>query len=230
MTIALVVHVAAGSHDGGGTATTAPVDTTGADLLVVEVASYNNVPPTIVTDSYLNVWFPLTSYGAPPSLSLNTLYYAKNPTVGPGHTFTSTSVGGTSYPALCVIAFGDADVVSPFDRESGGSGSFTVDTGSITPTTDDQVVVTGICFYPADVASITAGFTITDTLSYASGSYFGVGMAYLIQTVAAPVNAVWTMSGGDDCQASIASFKTPSSAPSNPAANVPHIISGRGAC
>jgi hypothetical protein len=80
----LVSHAEAGSFS---SATTAAINTSGATLLVAWLA-VEGADPTAPTDSYNNVWQPLPVYANGPS-SHGRFFYAYNPMVGPGHTFTA---------------------------------------------------------------------------------------------------------------------------------------------
>lgn len=97
--IAPVAHAQA-ITDSGSPATTAAVDTTGATLLVVIVHTIFALSGTSISDSKSNIWQPLTIYGANTGFPDSTLqmYYAYNPTVGTGHTFSGAATGG--YPTF----------------------------------------------------------------------------------------------------------------------------------
>ena len=78
------------------THTTAPFDSTGGDLIVVFASSHAGVTMT-PSDSFHNTWI---SAAGPTNTSTgfdlrSQIWYAKNPTVGPGHTFTLTLSAST---------------------------------------------------------------------------------------------------------------------------------------
>src|SRR5204863_2222713 len=78
--------------------------------------------------------------------------------------------------------------------------------GSVTPSQDNEVLVTG---YGGDTnattATIDSGFTVSDTFAYVGGSNMGGSAAYLIETTAGAKNPTW--SAGVNGPAIIATFK-----------------------
>lgn len=204
MTFALVAHSAVQGTSGG---TTAAVDTTGANILIAYVGAFV-LSSAVVTDSFSNTWLPLTANTGGSSCS-GQLFYAKNPTVGTGHTFT---LGSVSFATLTISAFSGADTSSPFDVQSTGNtpGSGSVQPGSITPSNANSLIVCGCT--PNDSSSgnptVSSGFTITDSLGYAIGTAEGGAQAYQIQTTITAVNPTWSWGGpqliGAAC---IAAFK-----------------------
>lgn len=190
-------------------ATTAAIDTTGCNLLVVVASTYHGGGGGVgtVTDNKSNTWIALTVRHSISNFRRVQIFYAKNPKVGTGHTFTLTP-GGVGYPTLCVEGFSGVDTISPFDQETGaGSSGITTSlaTGSITPTQDNELVIVGHCAENTNAASINSGFTI------AQQKYIGAGesgmLAYKIQTTAAAVNPTVTLPAADYLSVAIASFK-----------------------
>jgi hypothetical protein len=204
--IALVsgASAAAGSAPGIDTATTSAVNTTGANLIVIQASNYAVQAAPTITDNKSNTWTALTAQAG--SVVRGTLYYCLNPTVGSGHTFTITSTGG--YPSLSILAFSGVATTSAFDVQNGStaSSSTTVAPGSITPSAANELVITGVGTQSAAVSSVGSGFTIGSTANW-SASQFGSSLAYLIQTTATAENPTWTMSGSATLSAEIASFK-----------------------
>src|SRR6516164_6555384 len=114
MAIALVNHtVITGLGTDGGTSPA--IDTTGATLLVISVGYYAAATKT-VSDSYSNTWTPLTAQENSGDDG-NRLWYALNPVVGTGHTFTITGSG--VYLSACIAAFRGVANVTPFDVQNG---------------------------------------------------------------------------------------------------------------
>lgn len=212
---ALVSHVSARSPDSTGF-TTGAIDTTGANLLIAHMGNYATAGAGYpasepVTDSKGNTWTALTIHPAPSGGNVSRIWYAKNATVGSGHTFTAS--GNGLYPALCVAAFSGADTASPFDVENGGagaSGSPPQSIGSITPTLNGELIIAGMSEYTSFVGtfSINAGMTVIEDQLFRSGQNFGSRLAYLIQGGKAAINPAWNWtSGGDQRAYSIAAFK-----------------------
>ncbi len=84
----LIAHAAAGGT-ANGVGPTSGIVTTGANLLVVAVASYPPGGELTVTDSYGNTWTPATGFGD--SLTRIQFFYCFGATVGSGHTFSASA-------------------------------------------------------------------------------------------------------------------------------------------
>lgn len=205
MAFSLLVHSSAGGTTGG---TTGAIDTTGADLIVLTVSWYTAGSAITVSDSKSNTWTPRTTRT---SDFINTaIMYFRGGSVGSGHTFTVSSVG-TSFSAIVVAAFsGSASV--PYDVENGagngGSPGTSLQTGNVTPSEDNELVITGMGLN-ASMAStaINGAFVIPEAMAYNSGVNFGAALAYLIQTTATAANPTWSWGSVDDCSTAIATFK-----------------------
>ncbi len=201
---ALVSHVMAQST-GGAYITTAAINTTGADLIVVagvQGASIANV----VTDSKGNTWTPLTVRTG--GTSKLRLYYCLNPTVGTGHTF-SFNGGVTDYQSMAVAAFSGAKTTLAFDVENGAitAGASSLQPGSVTPSENGELVIFAIGGGPASSLACDTG-TLTDEGVWSSGAHYAVGLRYEIQTTATAVNPTWSWAGSVDAEAAIATFKS----------------------
>lgn len=189
-------------------ATTAGVDTTGANLLIAWVNTYGAVTPTL-TDSKSNTWTPLTQINnATDGNARCRMYYATNsPTVGSGHTVTVSDAGVLQ--SISFLALAGAHATAPYDQETtnnpGGTPT-TIQPGSITPSEDGCVLVTGLQYgVGVGGVSIDGGFSETH-----QDKNFGLaeGIAYLIQTTAAAANPTWTIPSGNIAQTAMASFKS----------------------
>lgn len=199
MAIALVAHTSAGSSNGGVSVTTGAIDTTGASLLLAFVGDYNSVTASTVSDSKSNTWTALTTYsgGTNPRARI---FYAKNPTVGTGHTFTATAPGAATFPGVAFYAFSGADTTAPFDSPQENGGGNTVSgtsfqPGSVAPSVDNELLFTGICLDGTFSApTVDSSFTIGDSVAFSNGQTFGVFVAYQIQTTATTRNPTlsWT--------------------------------------
>lgn len=135
--------ITSGKGVGGTAPTTGSLDTTGATLLVAVVTYTGTV--TGMSDSKGNTWTGLTAYAN--SGVTSRIYYVNSntPTVGTGHTFTYTASGGAN--VINVMAF-SGTAANPFDVENGNNSASaaTIQPGSVTPSKDDNIVITGfIC-------------------------------------------------------------------------------------
>lgn len=199
--------VANAAVQGNGAIATSGINTAGADLLVIFVGAFDQ-SLLVITDTYLNTWTALTlNTGA--SATSGRIYYAKNASTGTSHIFTAT---GGSFTTLTVAAYSGSDLTAPFDVQSTGNspGGGQVQPGSITPSNANSLVVSGCS--PADGTSgaptVSAGFTITDSLAYLGGNAEGGAQAYQIQTTATAANPTWAWaSGGSTGAGCIAAFK-----------------------
>ena len=210
MAIALVTSTSASSSDAGETCVTSAINTTGASLLVVGL-SFDYDGGGSVSDSKSNTWNALTISGASGGGGAK-LFYATNPTVGSGHTFSA----GASflYASIFVLAFSGAKTTSPFDQQNGASGdATTLATGSVTPSENNEVLVTVLEINGAGLpVSINSSFIKQESKEFSGGNAYGGSIAYLIQTTAGAVNPTWTRTNSNPLATRIATFKAPASA------------------
>ena len=192
--------------------TSASIDTTGATLLVA-VVTYTGTPT--VSDSKSNTWTALTCQQNTSVYSC--IYYVNSgsPSVGSGHTFTIS--GAVTVSVINVMAFSGTGA-SPFDNQNGNSSLLvsTIQPGSITPSQNNDIIITGLSggnnFGAAN--TIDSGFTITYQKAVTGGINYGHAGAYLIQTTAAAVNPTWNMGVSvNNVASTIASFKTTTAVP-----------------
>ena len=205
MAIALVNHtVITGLGTNGGTSPA--IDTTGATLLVISVGYYAAATKT-VSDSYSNTWTPLTAQENSGDDG-NRLWYALNPVVGTGHTFTITGSG--VYLSACIAAFRGVANVTPFDVQNGAinAASTTIASGSVTPSANNELVITGASGNANLSGTPTGtGMTLIDSNPYVASNQSSSGLAYAIQTTASAINPAWTLASSVACAATIATFK-----------------------
>jgi len=193
-------------------------NSTGADILFISVSRYGGGDVPTVSDSKGNTWTPLTE-------SVNgdnaaRIYYALNPTVGTGHTFT---VSGTAvYPTFIAHGFAGAALSSAFDAENGTTASSvtSVQPGSITPAENGEVIIANMALNTAPGGagvSINSGFTIGGFRDYSAGVNIAGYGAYFIQTTAAAINPTWSWTDSGFPAVRIASFKAAAVAGGHPA-------------
>lgn len=175
--------------------TTDALDTTGCNLIVLDVTYYTGSAAPTISDSKGNTWTALTARtgGVPATRQ----YYCINPTVGTGHTFTCS--GTSSFSSICATCATSTGTPS-FDTQNGAAlGSLTsAQPGSVTPSVDGCLIVTGLNCWTGNATptlSINSSFTIGSYQTYAGSVDFGGGQAYLIQTTAAAVNPTWSWTG-----------------------------------
>ncbi len=216
MSISLIGSLIDGPGSGGGA--TPPMDTTGADLLVMIVGGVSMT--NTVSDSKSNTWNALTRYNW--GTGECQMHYAYNATVGTNHTFTFSEA--SSFPGIAVLAYSGALTTSdPFDQESGtGSQAASRQPGSITPGFDGALFVTANEFTNSHNApSVDSGFTIQESLSWSSGVNVGVYAGDLVQTTAAALNPTWSWTGSEQGVTIMATFKP---APTDGASGTPRRL------
>jgi hypothetical protein len=213
MSIALVVRTIQESAD-NVSATTAAVDTTGANLIVGGVrASGIAAGDLIFTDNKSNTWTALTRYTNTESGDEVQLFYCASPTVGTGHTFHGSGDNVTTcYPDVGMIAFSGASA-TPYGGQITGANSAgatvtSLQAGSLTPSEDNCVLVTLAGFGGGGGGSsgtIDLGFDaqVKENLGHNNPA----GMAYLIETAATARNPTWSWTGASFAVATMAAFK-----------------------
>ena len=190
------------------TVTTASINTTGANLIVVNVAWFYDVSvDPDVTDSKGNTYTKLTRSTI--SNATNTLFYCYGGTVGSGHTFTFA--GTTTYPSIQVIAISNI-AAAPFDQQNGNTAASpsTLTTGSITPSQANTVAVIGVAFETAAGTPTvnTSGFSTPVASAYDAGNSYGGAISYKVLTTADALNPEWAFSPSQTrAAARIANFK-----------------------
>jgi hypothetical protein len=197
MTISLLRHTFGSGKDG---ATSAGIDTTGASLLVLNVAYQQGVAVT-VADSKGNTWRPLTAQASNPVV--NQLFYAWNPIVGTGHTFTVSGTG--AFPSFDVGAFvGVLTASDPLDTPTvtyGAGGNATqigIGAASLTPSNDNSLVLSGMAFNPTvSNFQVQGGLSAVDFVNMGSSDHYGSALNYVVQTTKATISnatpvASWT--------------------------------------
>jgi hypothetical protein len=188
----------AATNDGAfaGQQTTDPIDTTGANFLIVCADQGFGAAALSVSDSYSNTWQALTpaQAGGCPQL-----FYCYAPTVGTGHTFTASAVSDDV--SIAVAAFSGLNGTSSVyqsgsivNSASGASGT-TKQAGDITPASLGDLVINGLGWWKSNAApmvSIDTDFTVLDLTGI--GNLSNAVLAYLVAPSTATVNPTWTMS------------------------------------
>lgn len=172
---------------------------------------YTNVGEGSTSDSLGNTYTSITS-AAENNFMGTRLYYCSNPTVGSSVTWTTGAVG--TYQGVYVAAFKGAASTSPLDQFNaviGNGGTQTTNPGPITPTQNNELIVTGAGTAGGSALTINSGYTISDRNTYNPGVSWGGAMAYLIQTTASATNPTWSNTG--QYPGVIASFKADNNLP-----------------
>ncbi len=205
------------------TATTASADTTGANLAVVVACGYasssctNGAGGMPMSDSKTNTWQRATpSPGYSAGNGNICIFYSELTSVGSGHTFSLQAGLGGSYPTVFAGWYSGAASSSSKDQHNGAGSSSgtTLQPGSVTPSTNGQLVVTGICDGASVHTRSVDTMDVTPWKDNANNNSFSTGAwSYQIQTTATAVNPTWTVGGsGVGRAAAIATFKAPGAA------------------
>lgn len=205
----VVVANAAAASANNITATTGAMNTTGATLLVAAATNYY-LDGSTLSDSKGNVWVPHTLCQNDADTAFGIQFFdVVSPIVGAGHTVTLTNNASFNGPAVAVIALSGTTTSSPFDQSSCGTGNFTttLQGGSITPSANNEVVLSALTHIDTGVVSINGGFTISNQVAFAGGTNFGIALAYLVQTTATAANPTWTTTGNAAASALNSSWK-----------------------
>lgn len=203
----MITVIASDSASGLTGATTAGLNTTGADFLIIGLAcddAFNQTP----SDSKGNTWTQVSTSYTQTNVRVR-MWYAPGTSVGTSHTFTATGGGGL---VGCIFALALAGVKQSgaFDQINGANGfASTLATGSITPSENNEICVTVMGINASGTPiSINSSFIETNTeINFGAGDHYGGCMAYLIQTTAAAVNPTWTRTNTNGMAAMICSFK-----------------------
>lgn len=217
MAIVLVASLTAAPGPSGGT--TAAIDTTGATLLVVSLATYVGFGTPVLTDSKGNTWIGLTAQAA--GSTGERLWYCLSPVVGTGHTFSVS--GSNVFPAIFVYAFSG---VASYQTESGATGGVTspLASGSVTPTANGALVVTGRAASSTVTDSVSpAGFTLA-SLPYTAGVSVQGSAAYYVQPTAAAINPAWSWIGSSAENRVATAVFLPAAAPTGPPVVVTQLV------
>lgn len=189
----LVASTCAGGD--ASTVTTSAIDTTGANLVAVTLVFYQVSGAPNISDSKSNT--PTgngTQQDSASGLGEITYWYVA-PTVGSGHTFTSTA----AFPVICVSAWSGGKASGTKDQEAGANGVLgTIQAGSVTPSMgEDCELIIASVGVGGTVGAVTpdGGFTPLAAAPVAGAAFQG-SQAYLIQTTATAANPTWTVTAG----------------------------------
>ena len=225
---AQITPIAHGAASGNPTASlTMNVSTAGATLIVMSSASTGGtnsctgtVSDTVGGSATGNIWNHLTLQAS--TTATDCLWYSFSSTGGAplvvGATHVISHNLGT-FISIAAKAYGatQGGATNPFDVEAGantGAGSAaSLATGSITPTSNCELVFSGASLRSSTTYT-SSPLTIIDTIDWISATREGVGSADQIQTTATAVNNTWGMAGAGQMAVTIASFRALSCASS----------------
>lgn len=210
------VHASAVSATANG-ASTAGIDTSvnNVNLTTVEIVWLTSVTEPTISDSAGNTYTACSAKFNTTAEDAVRIYYKISPAVSATHTFTVTGTG--TFPAIFAQSWSGAGATQP-DQTTGAAtdAGTTLSTGSITPTLNNELVITAIGVNAIRNFTINGGFTERDELSFASGLGYGGSYAFLIQTTATAANPQWANNGTAAAMATaICSLKAGSTGPAS---------------
>jgi hypothetical protein len=177
--------------------TTAAINTTGADLIVICSGGWLTAAPT---DNHGNTYLLAVDQNSGSVRPYSYIWYCHNPVAGSSHTFTFANSAQTT----AVMAFSGSTTSSTvLDKTGAGyvlktTSATSFPTSSITPAQSGALVIaTWGIDDPAEAAgyggfSVNNGFTIGPGGDESAGSYFGCVTAYGVQSSTAPVSCTLT--------------------------------------
>lgn len=191
--------IGAAGIGGGSGGTTAPVNTTGATLLVacVSVDSSTGTVPTPTDSLGVDTWVPLTQVGgANPPFFRSRLFYVENPTTNAAFTVT---VSGTN-ASVTFAAFNATLTSGVFDLEaaSGGAATNATETaqgGAVTPSGADALIISGGGVEATRTLSVGGGFSIAHQEPHVGGVSYGSFIGYRAIIAPAAQDPAWTWTG-----------------------------------
>lgn len=190
MAYSLVSH----THTTGGvTGGSSPaINTVGATLLVFSVSYLVNNP--VVSDSLGNTFTLAVDSGTNAGNQGKRIYYCLNPITGASDIFTIGTSGGNVLAVGEITAWSGAaasSVLGPTNSALAPTAT-TLQPGSVTPTQNGSLIITGVTSQNTGSVTINSGFTITDQEPLTGGVSYSGAQAYLIQGTAGAVNPTWS--------------------------------------
>ena len=199
----MAVNVFTYSQAGGAnSATTTPINITGATLLVAGWAGASLAVGTTpsVSDNVGNTWTFIRRDSSAGSQT-EFLLYCPNPITSTGYTFSMAQTSGfAGVTLLAANNSGSGITQSSLDKQNGASTTTTVNSfqpGAVIPTINGELIVTiddtGESVNSVADAPFVMG-PIVPAVGGLSGNY-QTAMAYLVQSVTASVNPTWRLVG-----------------------------------
>ena len=180
--------------------TTGNVNTTTANLLVIQYGGFGGFPTTI-TDNigvHSNTYTLAYSYGT--TTPTCAIYICINPSfVGSGHNATVSSASAI-FPSINFAAF-NCSSATLMALESSNNGAFasssaaSITPGSMTPSVNGELI---LCAYGGNLngssssPTINNSFTITSQNPFVGSNSVASGLAYLNVNSVSPVTATWS--------------------------------------
>jgi hypothetical protein len=212
MAIALAAKTSKYSDSGNTGFTSSAIDTTGANLLILFVVSWD--PFTVnPSDSKGNTWQALTRYGPGGTQGYVMAYYAYNPTVGASHTFSWPSNSEDAWPSIFVLAYSGMLAGSGVYDASNGDTNET--SNSVTPAGAGELIISGYVTSTAGTPAAAGDFAEEIQQAYSGGVCIGGGVSAQVYAGTSAIEATWTPNTGNRAS-NIIAFKPAATATALP--------------
>lgn len=225
MAIALVSQLVEGSTTSNGFTTSGSINTTGANLLLVWVAlggtgTYSGT----VSDSKGNSWTQGTPAVSGLADRCGCWWYSVPTSVGSGHTFSVT--GTSTFPTICASAWSGADA-APYDQhnENGLVFGTSVSSNSVTPSSNNQLVIAGLEYDDNTLAAVSGGsLVVLQSLNDGSFGHSSASVAYEIQTTATARTATFSWTNSSRASSGIITLKASAPPPTITDVNTTEVV------
>jgi len=206
MAYALIASTSKASTGSGNAVTTDPIDTTGATLITVTVTHLLGGLGAL-TDNVSNSYGAVVLSTDQPNEAIE-WYVKESPTTNAGHTFT-IGAAANSYQTIFVHAWSGsaASALDQTNEAVNGSNATSIQPGSVTPTEDNELVMTAVAWSNSSGgASVSDSFATPLAIDTATTNIPGA-VSYKIQTSAVAVNPTWSWPNSVRPVSNILTFK-----------------------
>lgn len=185
--------------------TSAGLNTTGCDTLWLAVSTDSGVTLVAgdISDSRSNTWALLGTTPAGGFCRIH-LFYAKNASVGAGHTITVTKT--SCYAATVFAANSGGDLSAPTDADAGNSTTGTSIAAGITASAN-TITITALADDNGGTITDPAGYTRIANQAHIGATSYGVTMAYKQTAGGGSETPSWGTSSSTGIATRTSSFK-----------------------
>lgn len=180
-----------------GAGTSAPIDITGATLLVAILAGWPSTPG--ITDSEGHTWALLTDRQGPDGGGR--LAYVEAPTTSATYTFT---IAGGGFQAAILLAFDEA---TTFESDASAIiNAMAGQAGTVTPANPQALIVSAMVAWNAGGSGAVDSGLSLDERHTGGTAAMGVAIGHLFQSPGAAIDPEWSVTGGTVQTAHTAAF------------------------
>lgn len=214
---AAITHIAADSNGGpsANTFSLSSVDSTGANLAVLQIAYLAAGPTPTIADTHTgcaspcNTWTVVTGSVQTDGVVTGAMYHADNFSGGTSEVITVT---GTGIFSSGVAEFFSSLATSSLDVTASTHGNAsTLQAGSVNPSNANSLIVAGTAHTNSSPTTIDSGFSTPLDVA-PSGSGYGSALAYIIETTIVAKNPTWTYNSSNSATATNTVFAPPAAA------------------